>query len=339
VKLAEQIVSYKPLTEIYTAIVLGAILFFAIGYVVADLFLPSLVWDWVHIFVFFISLPVLITSFGFYIGWYGKRTTVEYTDPTWPVEPVQMTIDDAKALVKNNKRKYWRLVSNSSYWTFFIPIGLLLFMSGYPVFIFIETPNLYGLDALIFATALTLSYIVSSVGALLASSNTATEDFDILLVREAIDLAKNQEKVPGLSQVRVVFDKGEIDGYEMYESPRVVARIAGIEKEAYIESWSDDLHTVTRVLCRLHKSSKNPQIVWWWMSRDRNFRKFIDKDEKGYYVKLPVQSKVKYPGVKDVSLVFENAVAILILEWLRIHGPDDKFSEILNELNVTLPEG
>jgi len=339
VKLAEQIVTYKPLSRIYVSIVLGTIVFFIAGIFVADLYLPSLVWDWTHILLFFIGLPIIVTALGFYIGWYGKRTTIEYTDPTWPVEPVQMTIDDAIALVRNNKRKYWRLVSNSSYWTFFIPIGLILFLSGYPVYIFIETPNLAGFESLIFALALALVYVVSSIGALLATSNSATEDFDILLVREALDLAKTQEKVPGLSQVRVVFDKGEIDGYEMYESPRVVARITGIEKDAYIESWSEDLHTVTRVLCRLHKSSKNPQIVWWWMSRDRNFRKFIDTDEKGYYVQLPVQSGVKYPGVKDVSIVLENAVAILILEWMKNHGQNEDLTGILKELNVTPPEG
>ena len=337
--MAEQIVTYKPLSRIYVSIVLGTIVFFIAGIFVADLYLPSLVWDWTHILLFFIGLPIIVTALGFYIGWYGKRTTIEYTDPTWPVEPVQMTIDDAIALVRNNKRKYWRLVSNSSYWTFFIPIGLILFLSGYPVYIFIETPNLAGFESLIFALALALVYVVSSIGALLATSNSATEDFDILLVREALDLAKTQEKVPGLSQVRVVFDKGEIDGYEMYESPRVVARITGIEKDAYIESWSEDLHTVTRVLCRLHKSSKNPQIVWWWMSRDRNFRKFIDTDEKGYYVQLPVQSGVKYPGVKDVSIVLENAVAILILEWMKNHGQNEDLTGILKELNVTPPEG
>ena len=337
--MADSIVTYKSLTKIYLAIILGSLLFLVLGYFIADLYLSTTTWDWIAVLLFFVCVPVIITSLGFYIGWYGKRSAIEYTDPTWTVEPVQMTIDDANALVKRNKRENWRMVSNSSYWTFFIPIGLLLFMAGLPVYIFFETPNLAGLDSWIFALAFSLSYAVASTGALLASSNIASEDFDILLVREAITLAKAQEKVPGLSHVRVVFDKGEIDGFETYESPRVVSRITGIEKDAYIESWAEDLNTVTRVLCRLQKSDNNPQVVWWWMSRDRNFRKFIDTDEKGYYVRLPVQSKVKNPGVKDVTAVLKNAVAILILEWLQTHGENEALSGILKELDAISPEG
>ena len=190
-----------------------------------------------------------------------------------------------------------------------------------------------------FAASLSLVYAVASIGAILATSNAASDDFDILLVPETIALAKVQEKVPGISHVRIVFDKGQLEGYEIYESPRVVSRISGIEKDAYIESWSEDLHSLTRLLCRLHESDKSPQVVWWWMSRDRNFRKFVGTDEKGYYVRLPVQSRIKHPGVKDVTLVFENAVAIIILEWLQTRGANDRLSDILKELNAVPPEG
>ncbi|MGY5855009.1 MAG: hypothetical protein RTS72_00315 [Candidatus Thorarchaeota archaeon] len=337
--MAEKIITYKSLTKIYLAIIFGAILSLLLGFFVADLFLPTTTWDWVTILLPFIGMPVLVTGLGFYIGWYGKRSAIEYIEPTWKEVPVQMTIDDAKALVKDNKRKNWRMVSNSSYWTFFIPIALLLFMAGLPVYIFFETPNLAGFDSWIFALSLSLAYTVASVGALFASSNAASEDFDILLVREAITLAKVQEKVPGLTHIRVVFDKGERDGFEMYESPRVVSRISGIEKEAYIESWVEDLHTVTRVLCRLHESGDNPQVVWWWMSQDRNFRKFTGSDEKGYYVKLPVQSNVKHLGVKDVTAVIENSVAIIIQEWLETRGENETLTGFLKELNAVPREG
>ena len=337
--MAEKIITYKSLTKIYLAIIFGAILSLLLGFFVADLFLPTTTWDWVTILLPFIGMPVLVTGLGFYIGWYGKRSAIEYIESTWKEVPVQMTIDDAKALVKDNKRKNWRMVSNSSYWTFFIPIALLLFMAGLPVYIFFETPNLAGFDSWIFALSLSLAYTVASVGALFASSNAASEDFDILLVREAITLAKVQEKVPGLTHIRVVFDKGERDGFEMYESPRVVSRISGIEKEAYIESWVEDLHTVTRVLCRLHESGDNPQVVWWWMSQDRNFRKFTGSDEKGYYVKLPVQSNVKHLGVKDVTAVIENSVAIIIQEWLETRGENETLTGFLKELNAVPREG
>jgi hypothetical protein len=337
--MADSIITYKSLTKIYATIFIGTLLFVVLGYFVADLFLPSMTWDWVIVFLFFIGLPVLVSSLGFYVGWIGKKSAIEYTDPTWKVEPVQMTIDDAKALVKRNKRQYWRMVSNSSYWTFFIPIALLLFMAGLPVYIFFESPDLAGFDSLIFALSLSFVYLISSIGALLATSNAATEDFDIPLVREAIALAKAQEKIAGLAHVRVVFDKGELDGYNIYESPRVVSRIASIEKDAYIESWAEDLHAVTRVLCRLHESDSNPQVVWWWISRDRNFRKFIGTDEKGYYVRLPVQSKMKNPGVKDIAAVFKNAVAIIILEWLQTRGENKALSGILKELDALPHEG
>jgi hypothetical protein len=335
----ENIIIHKPLTIIYAAITLGTLLFLVLGYFIAELFLPSSTWDWTTTLLPFIGLPVLVATLGFYIGWNGKKRAIEYSDPTWTMESVQMTIDDAIALVKTNNRKYWRMVSNSSFWTFFVPIALLLFMAGLPVYTFFETPNIGGLESWMFAVSLSLVYAIASVGALLATSNVASEDFDILLVRETIALAKVQEKIPGISHVRIVFDKGQLDGYEIYESPRVVSRISGIEKDAYIESWSEDLHSLTRLLCRLHESDKRPQSVWWWMSRDRNFRKFVGTDEKGYYVRLPVQSKIKHPGVKDMALVFENAVAIIILEWLETQGENDKLSEILKELNAFPPEG
>ena len=337
--MADSIVTYKSLTKIYLAIILGSLLFLVLGYFVADSFLSTTIWDWGVVLLFFVSMPVLITGLGFYIGWYGKRFAIEYTDPTWTVEPVQMTIDDTKALVKRNNRENWRMVSNSTYWTFFIPIALLLFMAGLPVYVFFENSNLAGLDSWLFALALALAYAVASIGSLLASSNIASEDFNILLVREVLVLAKAQEKVPGLSHVRVVFDKGEIDGFAMYESPRVVSRITGIEKDAYIESWAEDLKAVSRVLCRLQESGNHQQVVWWWMARDRNFRKFVGVDEKGYYVRLPVQSNLKDIGVKDMATVFENAVAIIILEWLQNRGENETLSGILKELNAIPPEG
>jgi hypothetical protein len=337
--MTDPFVTYKSLKKIYAAIVMGGLLLLPIGYFVADMFLPTSTWDLVTILVYFIGLPVLVSTIGFYIGWYGKKSTINYSDPTWTMEPVQMKIDEAKSLVRQNKRKYWRLVSNSSYWTFFIPIALLLFIAGLPVYIYMDHPTLGGFGPWLFAIPLSLVYVVASAGALLATSTAASEDFDILLARETIALAKAHEHIPGLSYIRVVFDKGMRDGYEIYESPRVIARVDGIEHDAYIESWTEDLHSVSRVLCRLMETEKLPQVVWWWIGTDRNYRKFVGKDEKGYYVRLPVKSKVAHPGVKDIGLVLENAVAIIILEWLETRGPNENLSQVLTELNVTPPEG
>ena len=185
-----------------------------------------------------------------------------------------------------------------------------------------------------FSVSLGLTFAVTSIGALRATSNSASDDFTILLVREAIRLAKAHENIPGLSNIRVVFDKAEQGGYKVYEAPRVVSRITGLEREGYVESWSDDLGAVNRVLCRIYKTDDHPEVIWWWFSEDRHFRKFVDQDKNGYYVKYPIAYKGGNPGVKDPRKVIENAVAILILEWLHTRGEREDLSAILDQLNV-----
>ncbi|MFW9967429.1 MAG: hypothetical protein ACFFEA_09770, partial [Candidatus Thorarchaeota archaeon] len=97
---------------------------------------------------------------------------------------------------------------------------------------------------------------------------------------------------------------------------------------------SEDLRAITRVLCRLYESEENGQVVWWWISRDRNFRKYTDSDDAGYYVRLPVPSQVKELGVRDVRLVTENAVAILLLEISRLKDEFGEIKSLLSELGV-----
>lgn len=226
------------------------------------------------------------------------------------------------------------MVANSNYWIFFIPITLLLFMSALPMYLLIESPSFSSLQAWMFALSLSLSYSIASIGALRATSNIASDDFNILLVRETIRLAKLQKKVLGLSHVRVVMDKAEQDGYTVYEAPRVVSRISGLEKVGYLESWSEELGAMNRVLCRLYESEGHPEVVWWWFAEDRHFKKFVDKDKAGYYVKYPISYKTGEPGVKDVSKVIENAIAIIILEWFHTRGENEELSLILEKLNA-----
>lgn len=322
------------MTKVYAGILLGILGSLVLGYFLADLVLPIATWDWLIILGVFIGLPILITTLGFAVGYYGKKNAIDYTDPTWTYEPVQVSIDEANQLVRKNKRKYWRMVANSNYWIFFIPITLLLFMSALPVYFIIESPSISPLDVWMFALSMSLSNAIASIGALRATSNTASDDFNILLVREAIRLAKSQENIPGLSHVRVVFDKAEQDGFSVYEAPRVVSRVSGLEKEGYIESWSEDLGAVNRVLCRLYESEGHPEVLWWWFSEDRHFRKFVNKDKNGYYVKYPILYKTGEPGVKDVTQVIENAIAIIILEWFHTRGENEELSLILEKLNV-----
>ncbi|MGY5853688.1 MAG: hypothetical protein RTU92_09000, partial [Candidatus Thorarchaeota archaeon] len=109
----------------------------------------------------------------------------------------------------------------------------------------------------------------------------------------------------------------------------------GIEREAYIEAWSGELGSVETVLGRLHASDDHPITSWWWMSQDRLFRKYVDQDKEGYYVKYPVPSIFDEVGVKDVALLFKNSIAIILLEWLNIHGERSDLSEILSNLGVS----
>jgi hypothetical protein len=185
-----------------------------------------------------------------------------------------------------------------------------------------------------FSLSLGLSFAVSSVGALRASSNSASEDFTILLVRETIKLAKTQQDIPGLTNVRIILDKAEKDGYTVYDAPRVVSRVSGIEREGYIESWTEELGVINRVLCRLYKSEDHPEVVWWWFSEDRYFRKYADQDKTGYYVKYPIKYKSGNPGVKDARKVVANAVAIMIQEWIHTRGARDDFSVFLEKLGA-----
>jgi len=332
--MTESIITYRSMAKVNAAILLGILGCVSLGYVVSDYVLPLATWDWFIIFGVFIGFPFFNTLLGFGIGWYGKKNAIEYSNPTWEYEPVQLTIEETKKLVSENKRKYWRMVANSNYWIFFIPITLLLFMAALPVYLLIETPNIAPLDTLMFSLALGLTFAVSSVGSLRATSNSASDDFTILLVREAIRLAKAHENIPGLSNIRVVFDKAEQDGYTVYEAPRVVIRVTGLEREGYVESWSEEHGAVSRVLCRLYKTDDYPEVIWWWFSEDRYFRKFVDKDKNGYYVKYPLTYKSGNPGVKDLRKVIENAVAIVILEWLHTRGEREDLSEILDQLNV-----
>lgn len=330
----EKIITYRSMSKTYIEIILGILGSLALGYFLADYVFPITTWDWLIILGVFIGIPILITSCGFAVGWHGKKNAIEYTDPNWKYEPVQLSIEDAKRLEKQHKQKYWKLVANSNYWIFFIPIALLLFISALPVYLLTETPTLTPLDTWMYALSMSLSYSIASIGALRATSNAASDDFNILLMRETIRLAKLQETVPGLSHVRVVLDKAELGRYSVYAAPRVVGRVSGLEKEGYIESWSEELGSVNRVLCRLYRSNNHPETLWWWFSEERYFRKFVDEDRTGYYVKYPIEYQREVPGVKDVRQVIENGVAIIIIEWLHTRGENEKLAAILEKLNV-----
>jgi len=298
------------------------------------MFMPSLIWDWVSILAMFVGLPVLLGSLGYYYGWRFKINLVEYSCPDWEFEPVQLTIDEASRLKKEYNKENSRLISQGSYWIFFIPIILLVFIPAIPVYFFLEGSSITQYTAILLGISFALLFADTIYTGYRTTSNQASSDFTLPLIRETLRLAKIQDKIPGVANIRVVLDKAESERLKIYRLPRVLLRIKHLERVSYVESWTDDLGAITKVLCRLYEDGDKPQVVWWWISEDRNFRKFVDEDQDGYYVKNPVRSNIAYPGVKDTRLVIENSIALVVKEYLKTRADSEELRAILKELNA-----
>jgi hypothetical protein len=329
-----QVTAYKSMSAFYGFAIFGAVLSFLAGFYLSMLFRPTTELDIFTFLGVFLGIPVLVAIFSFYVGWYYKKNIVVYHAPEWDFKPVQITIEDAKKLPREYNRKYSHLVANSNFWYFFTPILLIILISTFPLYAFYEDASLSEYISFLNAVSLTLLFSITLFGTFRAISNSASADFTLPLVREATKLAEIQSKVVGVCNIRVVLDKAVEGELAVYDNPRVIFRIEGLENEAYIESWSEDLRALSRVLGRLYEKDENPQIVWWWFSTDRNFRKFIHPDEEGYYVKYLITTNIKNPGVKDISLITENAVALIVKEYLKTRGESDALLELLKNLNV-----
>ena len=278
---------------------------------------------------------MLATLIGAFVGWKGKQA-VEYSSPEWKFEPVQLKPEECKSFVRKHNRNHTRLVASGNFWFFFIPVLLIIAMFGLPLWVLYEAPWLTQYAALLEAAMLALIYLTSFAAMYLGSANSASEDFTMPLVREAAWLARKQSKVPGISHIRVVVDTAEFAGLHIHRNPRVIARISGHEKDAYIESWSEEVGAIAKMLCRLYPSDTSPQVIWWWFSGDRHFRKYVGDDKGGYYVRNPVPSRIKELGVKDVELVTENAVGLILLESLQIKGDNEAARETLSRLGIAV---
>jgi hypothetical protein len=325
---------YRFKSLFYGIAVIGTFLSLMTGYYLALMFQPTTQLELISFLAVFLGLPVLVAFISFYTGWHYKKNIVEYHAPKWDLKPVQMTIDDAKRLPREYNRKYSRLVANSNFWYFFIPILLIILIAAFPLYALYEDVSLSDYIPLLNAMNLGLLFSITLLGIFRATSNPASADFTLPLIREAVKIAEIQSKVDGVCNVRVVLDKSEDGNLAVYDNPRVVIRIVSIEKEAYIESWSEDLRAITRMLCRLYEKDGHPQVVWWWVSTDRIFRKYVSPDENGYYVKHPVRTNIQELGVKDVSLVTQNAVALIIKEYLKTRGESAALMEVLKNLNA-----
>ncbi len=333
--MTESPVRYRSLNVVMGVLVVGTALSLFGGYWAGSTYVGREPTDFMAILLWFLGIPVLATLMGAFVGWKGKQA-VEYNRPEWRFEPIQLKPEECKSFAQKHNRAYTRLAASGNFWFFFIPILFILAMFGLPLWTQYEAPWLAQYAALLEAALLTLILHTSFAAMYLGSANSASEDFTMPLVREAAWLARKQSKVPGISHVRVVVDAAEFAGLHVYRNPRAIARIRGHEKDSYVESWSEDLGAITKMLCRLYPSDTSPQVIWWWFSGDRHFRKYVGNDKGGYYVRNPVPSRIKELGVKDVELVTENSVGLILLESLRIKGDSEAARETLSSLGIAI---
>jgi len=331
-----ELVIYRSMTQYNAIFALGTILSFLAGFFLGPMFMPSTDWDWLSILGMYVGLPVFIAGFGYYYGWTFKVNVVEYNPPEWDYEPVQLTIDDASNLPKKHNKENYRLVAQGNYWMFFCPIVILVFLSALPVYAYFEDPSIVQYSSLMLGFSFAILFANTIFTGFRSTSNAASTDFTLPLIRETIKLAKVQDSVPGVASIRVVLDKAESGAFAIYQQPRILLRIKGLESESYVESWTDDLGAINRVLCRIYEKNDNPQTVWWWIAEDRNFRKYVGNSQEGYYVKNPVQSNIAFPGVKDIRLVTENSIALVVKEYLKFGNESEDLRTILKELNAEI---
>ncbi|NHJ13190.1 MAG: hypothetical protein EAX95_05900 [Candidatus Thorarchaeota archaeon] len=330
----EQIATTKSLSSFYALFVVFALLETAAGYVIGVFLPPADPVDLLAWFVLYLALPVGVALLGAFIGWKAKKNAIIYRAPEWALKPVQYRIDEFLSFIRDHHRKYTRMEARSHYWFFQLPILTMILLSALPFYVLQFNPPFAIIVPAIFSAGLLLIHVTSVVGAFLSTENEASADFTLPLVREALWLAKEQSKVTGVSEVHVVVDLGKHGEFETVRNPRVVTRIEGVEDAGYMESWSEDLRALTRMFCRLNPSNAQSQVIWWWLSQERLFRKYTESEKEGYFVKFPVPFLGKDLGVRDVKLVTANAIGIMLLEIVRHGNGNDNIRKLLDDLNV-----
>jgi len=201
------------MTQYNVVFALGTILSFLIGFFLVPMFMPVLVWDWTSILGVFVGLPILLSSLSYYYGWNFKVNVVEYNAPEWDFEPVQLTIDEAKELPKRFNKENSRLIADGNYWMFFIPIVILVFIAAIPVYALFEDSTIVQYTPITMGISFTILFIVTLITGFKSTSNAASKDFTLPLIRETIRLAKIQDTVPGVANIRVVLDKAVSGDY------------------------------------------------------------------------------------------------------------------------------
>jgi len=327
-------IAYKSLKVIWGLFLLQTIFVISISCYIVPIAAPMSDFVYASVLLFFLGLPLYTAIIGFFLGWRGKKSAVSYSRPNWEFQTIQLEAEECVRLIRDHARQYSRMVPISRLWYFHLPVVLVFLNLSLPYYSFfvnrLTAPSITVLSVL----TVTCIGVVSFYGGYRATSNLASPDFQLPPIREALWLAGMQQGVPNVSPVRIAMDKGMSGDFTVYRNPRVIVRISGFEHEACVQSTSEDLRSLSRVLCVLKGPDGSWSTSWLWHSGDRSFLKRTPDDKEGYYVRNPVPSKIRQLGVKDVRLVTENAIALILSELLQRGINGSLASEELKLLGV-----
>ncbi|MHA1770979.1 MAG: hypothetical protein ACTSYL_04345 [Candidatus Thorarchaeota archaeon] len=336
--MSEARVESHTLTPLIIALVMGMALTVLGGYFITLIYPPTGFSDLMHDLLFYLFIPTLVSLIGYLLGWGMKKRAVSYVAPDWKFETVELSVDECEHLYHHYPKRYPSLIAVSNILYYTIPPFLIVFSLAFPLYLLEYGSSYLWIFPLIFAPALGLIFLVSLVGSYRATSNVASKDFTIPPFREMLWLAREQSKVPGVGQVSIYVDRATFGPYEIFATPRVIVRVTGIEEAALIKSVTTDIGSITRIMMWLQPPDDSDEIIWSWEARDREFWKQNGPTGFGYYVRRPIPTLPNEIGVKDVKLVTENAIAIVIIEWLKLTGMNQELQDVLATLGVSAEE-
>ncbi len=293
-----------------------------------ELLLANLLW--------FVGIPIGIAATGFFLGWISKKNAVEYTPVDHEFSPRQYTIQEFQRLERNHNREYSRAVSTPTFWHYFNPIILIILIAGIRLDI-AQIELVLGMRIVyLYTFLLSLIFASSTFGAWRATSNEASADLNLRLIRETASLAKQQKGVAGVLNLSIVIDRAEMGNVEIYTDPRVLFRIRGIPEHSFVETWSEEVGSANRLYAKLLGSKDKPSTAFWWHHRDRYFQKSIAGWEDSKYVRSPLSGVHDEICVKDVDMLTKSAISLLCLEWTRTRGTNEELNKILQEFDVNI---
>ncbi len=329
--MSEEIVQNKPLAK-YISMLFSLFILYPIGFY---LILP---WygtmNWPFLIIDFIVIPLFLIFSSFFIGWIMKKNAIDYKRPKWDFKTKSFSLDEIKTSLKGSTNGNSRVEAKPHFWFFFTPIVVSLFLLSIALYSMLV--SWFPLDFLLFVlvTSYLLLHSFSFWSAWRATSNNATDDFIKLLITENLQLAKTQSRLPGVSDIKLLIETADEKGYSVFRNPRVLFRVNGLEKSSYVESRTDELGSIIRLRAGLLDNQNRPLVEWFWHSRDRFFRKENRLNNDSYYVENPVPMTASELGVKDVHLVTMNAIALVILEYGKIHEDWTYGTEILEKMGI-----